>query len=320
MNTKIYTFYAVLLILATSLFLLYGCGANPTGSGAETSTFTTITGMLDGVTQVSGEIHVNAFAHLNTTMPTKYNYTTHTYEVSNVPLNDTIYIIASQHDASYTSASYSYAYNRIDVGSGPGSMIITFETQATVEANCTEAPGCDMYGYGAYISNDDKYLLLIYSACGSPGTSFSINKLPPLKTGDCYIISLCENNAFNDGFQKDFFNVQAGANSFNMATPEVPSVPFLVFPPDKTTFETGTPTFEWQPVSWADHYVVHVYTSDMSQGVWTLVTTETKAIMPSSVATAAGSGDFNWEVEVWPVTAYKGCYFQNRTLPKYTMP
>jgi len=319
MRYRSFLAYSGVLLLIAACLQLTGCAATPTSNGASSSTVI-ITGILMNVTQASGEVRADAL-NSNWTKLATYYPDTHLFEVVGAPTNDTIYFKAVQYNAAHAYTTESFAYNRISVETSSVFAVVTFETMVTVDANCTVHSGYTMEGYGIYIYNKGKNAFQLYSTGGSfLGASFPINRLPPLIGDDTYTITLTEKNASNDGLQKEFYNVTAGVTPFNMATPEIPVSSFIVFPPDSTTFTTGNPTFEWQPMWWADHYLLRVYTEDMHSVVWTVSTTETEIEMPGSVVASAGSGDFRFEVEVHPVAAFSECYFQNGNLPKFTIP
>ena len=329
MNIRTYAFYAISLILASSFFLLNGCG-NVTGD-KETPAYTYITGRLDNVTQVSPEVSpvVEAYyrsgdapsSHLAVKLcvTTFYNGT-NTFEVILVPKNSTVYILGRQHDAAGSSSSYSYAYNRIDVADDPATVIVTFESPTTIDATCSPLTGFTMYSYNVYISRDNKFLLqVIGMGGGSLGNTFSIEKLPRLLSGDSYIVALSERNASEDALEKYFYNMSDGTVPFDMSTPEAPDTSFIVFPPDGTTFTTGNPTFEWQDIPWADNYVLWFYTADMASSKWMTSTTECKLEMPASVKSSFGSGDFRFQIEAQKSGTIESYFFTNSVLPKFTI-
>jgi hypothetical protein len=320
LNTKIFTVYAVLLILASSFFLLNGCGAKPTSLGSPIL-YTYIIGELDGITETTGEVHANALGHLNISMPTSYNPITHTFEVRNVPVNDTIYIKAIQYDASGTWASTSFSYGKVDITTEPVYCVITFESPASIDATCTVLSGFNMSGYGTYISKNNRLLLQVYSTSGgSIGSTFTINKLPKLLSGDSYVVTLSEKNSSGDVLSRYFYDIPVGASAFNMATPECPTTSFLVFPPNLTTFATGTPTFEWQSIPWADYYQLWVFDSSLINQKWYVSTTESRVSMPVDIASQIGSGTFVWQVEAHRNSTIETDVFCNGLLPGYVVP
>jgi hypothetical protein len=253
-------------------------------------------------------------------MPVIYDNATHTFEVRNVPANDTVYIGAMQHDASSSLNSISYSYGRINIGTDAGYLAVTFEAQAAVDADCNVPKGFNIGGYRVYVSKDNKPVLPIITMDGDYGNSIAMNKLPKLLPGDSYIIDLTEFNTNCDSLDKFFYDIQDGWNTFDISTPEIPATQFLIFPPDGAAFSTGVPTFEWQEIPWAKQYNIWVYSSDMSKEEWHATTTEAKICMPADVAAAAGSGTFVWQVSADNRGTAVCNIFSNRVLPGYTVP
>jgi hypothetical protein len=326
MNKKIYALFGILL-LAAGTILIAGCGSDPTisdtGAGAK-QTYTFITGRVDNVTQTNCEVFANALGHLSTTMPVisvmpvTYDNATGTFEISNVPANDTIYIGARQHDACSSVNSVSYSYGRINVGTGVGYLAVTFEAQATVDADCNVPKGFNIGGYRAYVSRDGKPVLPIITMDGDYGNSIAISKLPKLLPGDSYIINFTEFNSDYDSLDKYFYNIGDGFHAFDISTPEVPATEFLISPPDGAAFTSAVPTFEWQEIPWAKEYNIWVYNS-VSKEEWHAVTTGTKISMPADVAAAAGKGTFYWQVSADDNGTAIYNIFSNRILPGYTV-
>lgn len=326
MNKKIYALFGILL-LAASTILIAGCGTDPTTLGSTAQSYTSITGRVDNVTQASVEVFANALGHSSSTMPVistipvTYDNNTHTFEVSNAPANDTIYIGARQHDASSSLASTFYSYGKINVGTDPGYLVVTFEAPATVDADCNVPKGFNIGGYRAYVSKNDKAVLPVITMDEDYGNSIVINKLPKLLQGDSYVINFTEFNASYDSLDKYFYDIDKdGEHIFDISTPEVPATQFLIFPTDGTTISAGVPTFEWQKISWAKEYNIWVYSSDMSKVEWHAITTEANIRMPADIATAAGSGTFCWQVAADDCGAPICNVFSNRILPEYIVP
>lgn len=241
-------------------------------------------------------IRANAYNNLYRYMPVTYESSTNTYEVRNVPVGDTIYVMAMA-GTDGTSNSYTmdcYAYNKIVAGSGTNYLNISFEPMVSIEATCSLLPGFTVEGYAAYISTGNKFMLQAENLWGAMSNTFTIGRLPALQGDDKYIIGIGVKNIYGDRLQKYFYNIGQGNSSFDISSPSVPSGSFLAYPASGETI-SGTATFEWQSVSWADFYELWVYDS-ATYSKWIVWTRNNKITMPNNIWNSLPSGDYSYQV------------------------
>jgi hypothetical protein len=273
----------------TISFILY---PQQSSYGSSSSNGTaTITGSLTGV-PAGLFVHGTAYSKNKSSSYSgwSYNSTTQTYTITGAPDEGEVYVTV--YYSTYEAGSYldKYAYGKTSANPGETkSLNISFGDYRSLSGSISLPSGFTVSWISASLYKGYQYRGGLSSA-SSPSSTYQINYLPPLESGDSYSIAVYTSNSGGDQISKRYYNITGTTQDVDLSslTPPTPSSPS---PADGANLAGALPAFAWDKVA-GENIIYQInlyeYSTSESKSIWSVWTKNNSIAFPSGIIGSGG--------------------------------
>ncbi|MBI5699332.1 carboxypeptidase regulatory-like domain-containing protein [Candidatus Saganbacteria bacterium] len=257
--------------------------SNSSSSGAAT-----LSGTLTGVPG-SLSVYGTAYSKNKYSSNLSYNSTTQTYTMTGAPDEGEVYVAV--YYSTYEAGSYinKFAYGKTSANPGETKTLnISFGDYRSLSGSISLPSGFTASWLPASLYKGYQYRGPLSSA-SNPTSTYQINYLPPLESGDSYSIAVYASNSGGDQISKRYYNITGTTQDVDLSSLTLPT-PASPSPSDGANLAGAPPSFAWDKVA-GENIVYQIslyeYSTSESKSIWSVWTRNNSIAFPSGLI---GSG------------------------------
>lgn len=282
----------------TISFILYPQQSNyySSSTGGTAVLTGTVTGVPAGLS-----VHGTAYSKNKYSSNSSYNSTAQTYTITGAPDEGEVYVTV--YYSTYEAGSYldKYAYGKTSANPGETKTLnITFGDYKSLSGNISLPSGFTAGSVSSSLYKGYQYRGGL-SRASNPSSTYQINYLPPLESGDSYAISVWASNSGGDYIYKLYYNITGTTQDVDLSSLILPA-PASPSPSDGANLAGTLPSFAWDKVA-GENIVYQIslyeYSTSESKSIWSVWTKNNSIAFPSGTIGSGGltSGKtYRWSI------------------------